>query len=164
RFTADTGGVDAAVAGAAKTVTATYKYQYNNFVPIGPHAAIADVKGTTSAVCYVQGQQLNQPPALSTLLGIPANQIRVIWYEGSSSYGGGQQLQAVEQAASMSQKIGKPVRLQWMRWDQHGWDSYGPSHMYDVTAAVDSTGKIVAIDWTSYGQAGTTIDTHLELL
>jgi len=98
------------------------------------------------------------------MLGIPANMIRVIWYEGSSSYGGGQQLQAVEQAASLSQKIGKPVRIQWMRWDQHGWDSYGPSHMYDVKAAINSSGKIVGMDWTSFGQPAGNIDTHLELL
>ena len=164
RFTSDTGNVPAALAGAAKTVSATYKYQYNNFVPIGPHAAVADVKGTTSAIVYLQGQQLTYAPALSTLLNIPPQNIRVIWYEGSSSYGGGQQLQAVEQAASISQKIGKPVRLQWMRWDQHGWDSYGPSHMYDVKAGIDATGKIVAMDWTSYGQPAGNIDTHLELL
>jgi CO/xanthine dehydrogenase Mo-binding subunit len=164
RFIADTGNVPAAMAGAAKTVSATYKYQYNNFVPIGPHAAVADVKGTTSAIVYLQGQQLTQAPALSTLLNIPPQNIRVIWYEGSSSYGGGQQLQAVEQAASISQKIGKPVRLQWMRWDQHGWDSYGPSHMYDVKAGVDANGKIVAMDWVSYGQPAGNIDTHLELL
>jgi nicotinate dehydrogenase subunit B len=165
RFTADTGNVPAAMAGAAKTVSATYKYQYNNFVPIGPHAAIADVKGTTSAVVYAQGQQVNQQsPAVSAITGVPQANVRMIWYEGSSSYGGGQQLQAVEQAASISQKIGKPVRLQWMRWDQHGWDSYGPSHMYDVKAGIDATGKIVAMDWTSYGQPAGNIDTHLELL
>jgi CO/xanthine dehydrogenase Mo-binding subunit len=51
-----------------------------------------------------------------------------------------------------------------MRWDQHGWDSYGPSHMYDVKAGIDGNGKIVAMDWTSYGQPNATIDTHLELL
>jgi CO/xanthine dehydrogenase Mo-binding subunit len=165
RFTADTGGVPAAMAGAAKTVSATYKYPYNNFVPIGPHCAIADVKGTTSATVYVQGQQLtNQEAAVQQCCGVPPQNVRVIWFEGSSSYGGGQQLQAVEEAASISQKIGKPVRLQWMRWDQHGWDSYGPSHMYDVKAGIDANGKIVAMDWTSYGQPGGNIDTHQELL
>jgi len=54
--------------------------------------------------------------------------------------------------------------VQWMRWDQHGWDSYGPSQMHDVTAGIDSNGKIVATDWVSYGQPGTTIDTTRELL
>jgi CO/xanthine dehydrogenase Mo-binding subunit len=62
----------------------------------------------------------------------------------------------------VSAKIGKPVRMQWMRWDQHGWDPWGPSHMYDVTMGIDAKGKIVGADWTSYGQAGTNMDTVRE--
>ena len=49
----------------------------------------------------------------------------------------------------MSAKVGTPVRMQWMRWDQHGWDPWGPSHMYDVKMGVDANGKIVAADWVS---------------
>jgi nicotinate dehydrogenase subunit B len=166
RYTTDDPTVTAKLASAAKTVSATYKYHYNNFVPIGPHAAVADV-GPTRAVLYVQGQTVPNGNNLATtaaLIGLAPENVRAIVYEGSSSYGGGQQQQAVEQAASISQKIGKPVRLQWMRWDQHGWDSYGPSHMYDVKAGIDANGKIVAMDWVSYGQAAGNIDTHLELL
>ena len=171
RYTTDTGGVPAALASAAKTVSANYRYQYNNFVPIGPHCAVADVNGTTSATVFIQGQTLTGtggdeggPIELSSLLGIPAPNIRVIWYEGSGSYGGGQEAEAAEQAALISQKIGKPVRLQWMRWDQTGWDCYGPAHMYDVTMGCDANGRIVASDWVSYGQAGSMIDTTRELL
>ncbi len=98
------------------------------------------------------------------MLGIPAENIRAIWFEGSSSYGGGMQGEAVEQAAMISQKIGKPVRMQWMRWDQHGFDAYGPAHMYDVTMGVDSKGNIVGADWTSYGQSTARFDTTKELL
>ena len=58
RYTADTGGVPAALAAAAHTVSATYRYHYNNFVPIGPHCAVADVNGTTSATVFIQGQTL----------------------------------------------------------------------------------------------------------
>jgi len=171
RWTADTGKVPAAMAGAVKTVSATYKYQYNNFVPIGPHAAVADVKGTDSALLYVQGQSINGIPAnIAGVLGFPnptttgAANVRVIWYEGSSSYGGGFQGEAAEQAALVSQKIGKPVRLQWMRWDQHGWDHYGPAQMYDVTLGADASGKIVAADWISYGQAQSNLDRTKESL
>src|SRR5205823_4691463 len=171
RWTADTGSVPTAMAGAAKTVSATYKYQYNNFVPIGPHAAIADVKGTTSAVLYVQGQSINGiPPNIAGVLGFPnptttgAANVRVIWYEGSSSYGGGFQGEAAEQAALISQQVGKPVRLQWMRWDQHGWDHYGPAQMYDVKLGADANGKIVAADWTSCGQAQSNLDRTKESL
>jgi CO/xanthine dehydrogenase Mo-binding subunit len=167
RFTADTGGVPAALASSAKTVSATYRYQYNNFVPIGPHAAVAIVDNANkAATVYVQGQSINGiPPNLAGVLGFPdANKVRVIWYEGSSSYGGGQQGEAAEMAVLIAQQINKPVRMQWMRWDQHGWDSYGPSHQYDVIAGVNSAGKITAMDWTSFGQGSTTIDTTKELV
>jgi CO/xanthine dehydrogenase Mo-binding subunit len=152
-------------------VSATYRYQYNNFVPIGPHAAVADVRGNMATV-YAQGQSINGiPGGISTVLAglpkpvnIPPANIRVVWYEGSASYGGGQQAEAAEQAAIISATVGQPVRLQWMRWDQTGWDAYGPSHQYDVTMGADANGKIVAADWTSYGQAGSKIDTTMELL
>jgi len=181
RWTADTGGVDGAMASAAKTVSANYKYHYNSFQPIGPHCAIADVDVKAGrAIIYAAGQAVGAgqggpggapPPAISTVLAqlptpvnIPASQIRTIWYESSGSYGGGQVVQAAEEAAVISATIGKPVRVQWMRWDQHGWDNNGPAHMYDVKMGADATGRIVAADWTSYGQAGTQLDTHRELL
>ena len=49
--------------------------------------------------------------------------------------------------------MNKPVRVQWMRWDQHGWDHHGVANMYDVKMGVDASGKIVAADWQTYGQA-----------
>jgi nicotinate dehydrogenase subunit B len=173
RYTADSGGVPQALASAAKTVSATYRYHYNMYVPIGPHAAVADVRpAENSAIVYAQGQSINGiPGSISTVLAglpkpvnIPPQNIRVIWYEGSASYGGGQQGEAAEQAAIISALVGKPVRLQWMRWDQHGWDAWGPSQQYDVTMGADAKGKIVAADWTSYGQAQLNMDTTRELL
>ncbi len=188
RWTADTGGVPAAMASAAKTVSATYRYHYNTYVPIGPHCAIADVRvgnpsdpTQNSATVYFCAQGTNPASgmgagggsttpistilaALPNSINIPQNQVRLIWYEGSGSYGAGQTPQAPEEAAVISATIGKPVRMQWMRWDQTGWDSWGPSQMYDVTLGANSAGMIVASDWTSYGQSGSTLDTDQELL
>jgi CO/xanthine dehydrogenase Mo-binding subunit len=167
RYIVDTGGVPAALASAAHTVSATYKYHYNNFVPIGPHAAVADVKGNQSALIFGMGESIsNGTPSsgLSYVLGIPPNQIRFVWYEGASMFGGGQFAEAAEQAAVVSQAVGKPVRMQWMRWDQTGWDSYGPSQMYDVTMGANANGQIVAADWTAYGQPGGSIDETQRLL
>ena len=176
------------MASAAKTVSATYKYHYNTYVPIGPHCAIADVRvgnpsdpTQNSATIYFCAQGTNPASGMgagggsttpiSTILAalpnpinIPQNQVRMIWYEGSGSYGAGQTPQAAEEAAVISATIGKPVRMQWMRWDQTGWDSWGPSQMYDVTLGANSAGMIVASDWTSYGQSGSTLDTDQELL
>ena len=158
RYTVDTGGVPAALATAAHTVSATYRYHYNSFGPIGPHAAVADVQAN-SAVVFIQGQQIDAdgpdaggPQTLAEVLGIPAANIRVVCYEGSGSYGGGQEIEAADQAALISQKIGKPVRLQWMRWDQTGWDCWGAAVQWDATMGVNANGKIVAADWTTYDQ------------
>jgi len=167
RYTTDTGNVHATLAAAAHTVSATYKYHYNNFVPIGPHAAVADVQGTTSATIFGMGESISNgttSSGLAYVLGIPPNQIRFIWYEGASMFGGGQFAEAAEQAAIVSQAIGKPVRMQWMRWDQTGWDSYGPSQMYDVTMGANAAGNITVADWVSYGQAGSSIDETQRLI
>jgi CO/xanthine dehydrogenase Mo-binding subunit len=167
RYTANAGNVDAALKSAAKTVTATYRYQYNGHMPIGPQCAVADVR-KDGATVFMSGQSINGVPAMisEVLAGIgvklPASAIRVIFAEGSSSYGTGQLNETCEAAALLSAKIGAPVRMQWMRWDQHGWDPFGPSHMYDVKAGIDAKGKIVGMDWTTYGQASTNMDTVRE--
>ena len=69
-----------------------------------------------------------------------------IFYEGSSSFGNGcVAFDTAESAAIMSKAVGKPVRLQLMRWDEHGWTHYGPAILYDMRAGVDANGNIVAV-------------------
>jgi CO/xanthine dehydrogenase Mo-binding subunit len=38
-----------------------------------------------------------------------------------------------------------------MRWDEHGWDNYGPAQMTDVRAGIDASGKITAFEFTAFG-------------
>jgi len=166
RFTTDSTTVVGALAGAAKTVSATYQYQYNSFMPIGPHCAVADVRlDLNRATVYLAQQALtglsaNIAGLINGIAGtnIPAANCRVVWYEGASSFGGGQSQEVYEQAVLLSLKVGKPVRVQWMRWDQHGWDHHGMANLWDVKMGVDSTGKIVGADWQTYGQAQSNID------
>jgi len=58
---------------------------------------------------------------LSTVLGMPAEKIRVQYYEGSGTFGRSCYEDAAQAAAIMSQAVGRPVRVQYMRWDEHGW-------------------------------------------
>src|SRR5262249_60462650 len=37
-----------------------------------------------------------------------------------------------------------------MRWDEHGWDFYGPPQMMDIRGGVDSKGNLVGIDYTAF--------------
>jgi len=82
------------------------------------------------------------------------SRVRVVYYEGSSSFGGGAaHVDNDECSAICSLAVGKPVRVQWMRWDEHGWDNYGPATLWDVKGGVDASGKLVAWDATSTGMA-----------
>ena len=63
RYIAELGNVDAALASAAKNVTATYKYQYNGHMPIGPQCAVADVR-KDGATVFMSGQSINGVPQM----------------------------------------------------------------------------------------------------
>ena len=81
----------------------------------------------------------------------PANRIRLTYYEGSSVYGPAAPYNDANQAAAiMSALAGKPVRLQFMRWDTHGWGNYGPAVMVDIRAGVDANGNLTAFEFTDF--------------
>jgi CO/xanthine dehydrogenase Mo-binding subunit len=60
-----------------------------------------------------------------------------------------------EDAALMSRAVGAPVRVQWSRQDEHGWEPKGPAQLDEVKAAVDGDGKMIAWDFADYGQPWT---------
>jgi CO/xanthine dehydrogenase Mo-binding subunit len=146
-----TGNVEKALASAAHKVTQTYKYHYNAHVPIGPSCAVADVTPAGTRLFSNSQNIYGTRSSIAAILGVPANKVRVTYYEGSSVYGGAPYNDAAEAAAVLSQLAGAPVRVQFMRWDEHGWDNYGPAQMMDVTGGVDAAGNLVATDSTIFG-------------
>ena len=166
RITAQVGNVDAALASAAHVVQGTFAHHYQGHMPIGPACAVADVQPDHATIW----SNTQNPPNLvndltNVLAPLPAQQIRVLFYEGSGSFGNGAVMfDTAEAAAIMSKAVGKPVRVQFMRWDEQGWTHYAPASLVDVRAGVDANGNIVAYDWTQYWQGGTSIYTSRELL
>ena len=164
KVSAQVGNVDSAIAGAAKTVSATYMYHYNGHMPIGPCCSVASVT-PTSATIWSSSQSIEGiVTSLASTLNMPVSQIRAFWYEGASSFGpGNAYVDTARAAAVMSQLVGKPVRLQLMRWDEHGYDGYGPAQLMDMRGGIDGQGNLVAYDYTQIGQPGTSLDTTDEL-
>ena len=155
RIAAQTGNVDAAMATAAKTYSNTFKHHYQMHAPIGPNVAVADVTATGAIIySHVKDGYGTSRPKIAAVLQMPINQVRIVYYEGSSTFGGGAiHVDNGQSAAIMSQAVGKPVRVQYMRWDEHGWDNYSPATMWDIRGGVDANGNIVALDGTSIGMA-----------
>ena len=151
--------VDAAMASAAKTFSGTFKHHYQMHGPIGPNVAVADVSPTGAILfSHVKDGYGTTRPKLAAVLQMDPSRVRIVYYEGSSSFGGGaQHVDTGESAAIMSKAVGKPVRLQLMRWDEHGWDNYSPATLWDVKGGIDANGKLVAWDATSTGMASYTV-------
>ena len=104
---------------------ASYHAPYQAHAPFGPNGALADVTPDSALViCSTQDVYATRN-ALAGVLGVPSTKVRVQYYEGSGTYGHSCYDDAAQAAAILSQLAGKPVRLQFMRWDEHGWDLYG---------------------------------------
>jgi nicotinate dehydrogenase subunit B len=141
---ADTGNVDTALASAARTLKATYTWPVQTHGSIGPSCAIADYKdGNLTLWSSTQAPHLTRDQVAS-LLALDKEKVRLIYVEGAGCYGRNGHEDATADAAVISMAIGKPVRVQWMRHDEHGWDPKGPPVINDLAGAIDADGRIVA--------------------
>jgi nicotinate dehydrogenase subunit B len=150
RLQVNDGDVDTAIASAARSVSAAYAFHYQGHMPIGPSCALADVTANGALVLANPQDAYRLRDRLAEILTLPVDQVRVQYWEGASTFGNSpSRFDTGEAAAVMSQLAGAPVRLQFMRWDEHGWDNYSPLVLADMRGAVDAHGKIVALDYTA---------------
>jgi nicotinate dehydrogenase subunit B len=157
------GNVITGFSGAAHTASQTCLGPYQAHAPFGPNCAVADVKADSTLVMCSTQDVYGTRTSLSRLLGMPAEKIRVQYYEGSGTYGHSCYDDAAQAAVLLSQLAGKPVRLQFMRWDEHGWDNYGPGHVGEVRAAADANGKIVAYEYQGWQHGWISTETSAQL-
>ena len=81
---------------------------------------------------------------LAKVFGIPADKLRVVYMDASGSYGTNGGDDAAADALLISKTIGKPVRVQWSREDEHVWDPKGPPQLLAFRAGLDAEGRIHA--------------------
>lgn len=147
RLLDEAGDVAAALASAAKTVEATYEYPFQMHGMIGPSCAVADVRPDGATVWSgTQAPHVLQAD-IARALDLPVERVRVIYTEGSGCYGRYRSDDAALDAALLSQAVGRPVRVQWMRADEHGWEHYNPAMVFSIRGGVDARGQVVAYDY-----------------
>ncbi|MPZ62951.1 MAG: molybdopterin-dependent oxidoreductase [Propionibacteriales bacterium] len=139
------GDVRPALASAARTLEATYQTPFENHGMIGPSCAVAEVRPDGSATIwsstqYPQGLQRTIAEVLET----SPEQVEVLWVEGPGCYGRECTDDAGPEAAILSKEVGRPVRVQWTREDEHIYEPHGPGTVHDMRAGVDADGNVVA--------------------
>ena len=148
--------VDQTLTQATRAAKATYLHPYQIHGSIGSSCAVADVRGgsgpTATATIWSATQGVYpQRDSVATLLGIPSANVHVIFVEGSGCYGLNGADTVSYDAALLSQAAGQPVRVQLSRREEMLWaDHYGPAHVMDLRAGLDSNGQIVAWDYEGW--------------
>jgi nicotinate dehydrogenase subunit B len=145
--TSNVGDTVAAMAGDGKKLSASYDFAIHTHGSIGPSCAIAEFRDgkltswSASQATHALRRQLAQ------MFAMPAENIRCIYVEGAGCYGRNGHEDAAAEAALLAKAVGRPVRVQWSRADEHGWDPKGPPTLIDLRASVDASGNITA--WES---------------
>src|SRR5260221_7215426 len=137
---------DVAAATGAKTLTALYQWPIQTHGSIGPSCGVAEVTRESATIWTASQGTHHFRTAFAQLLGLPPEKVRLVYVEGSGCYGMNGHEDAAIEAALLSQDLGRPVRVQWMREDEHGWDPKAPPQMLELRGALDASGKIVAWD------------------
>jgi nicotinate dehydrogenase subunit B len=131
---------------AAKTLGATYSKPYLAHASIGPSCALAAVSDRVLTIwSHTQGPyQLRADIAKVT--GLPLDNVRVIHAQGAGCYGHNGADDVALDATLLSRAVGgAPVKVQWMRDDEFGWEPFASAMAMTLQAKLAADGSIV--DW-----------------
>lgn len=129
-----------------KTIEASFTRPYQAHGSIGPSCAVAQfVDGAMTVWTHTQGVYPDRQ-GIAEMLRMPPASVRCIHVEGSGCYGHNGADDAAADAALIARALpGTPVRVQWMREQEHAWEPFGPAMVTKLKASLDGDGTIV--DW-----------------
>jgi CO/xanthine dehydrogenase Mo-binding subunit len=138
---------EAMAAPGAKQLKATYDFAIHTHGSLGPSCAVAEyVDGKLTSWSASQQTHLLRKQ-MAKMLDMKPDDIRCVYIEGAGCYGRNGHEDCAADAALIAKETGVPVRVQWSRADEHGWDPKGPPTLLDYRGAIDDRGNIVA--WES---------------
>jgi nicotinate dehydrogenase subunit B len=144
---ANKGDPNAALSQADKKYEATYHWPFQLHGMIGPSCAVADVRNDRATIWTGTQGPFGTRKGVADMLGVPEKNVRILYREGSGCYGRLSSDDVSQDAALLSRAVGKPVRVQWMREDEHGWEPKGPAQLEMIRASVDDKGNVTAWDF-----------------
>ena len=151
---AKSGDVEAGLGKAVKVVKATYLSPFNHHGSIGPSCAVADVRGDGVTLWCATQTPYGTREAVAKFLGLPNENVRLIYTEASGCYGQNGADDVTIDALVLSRAVGRPVRVQWSRADENGWEAYKAARISECQGGLDANGKIIAWDARTFGLSG----------
>lgn len=138
---------DVAKVSAAHVVSGRFHGPYQAHAPFGPSCAIADLTGEVAIVQCSSQDVFALRDRVAALLKREPQSVRVQYVEGAGCFGHSCYDDAALAAVILAQEVGKPVRVQFSRANEIGWDNYGPAHVGEVTIGADKDGRLVSYEY-----------------
>ncbi|HEV8530363.1 MAG TPA: molybdopterin cofactor-binding domain-containing protein [Methylomirabilota bacterium] len=127
-----------------RSLAASYRWPMQTHGSIGPSCGVADVRADRATVWSSSQSTHGFQDTCARFLGLERDRVRVIYLDGAGSYGPNGADDAAAEAALLSKTLGRPVRVQWSRQEEHGLDPKGPAQLLELRAAVDAEGGVAA--------------------
>src|SRR6266511_4133268 len=127
-----------------RPLAASYRWPIQTHGSIGPSCGVADVRADHVTVWSSSQNTHGFQATCARVLGLERERVRVIYMDGAGSYGPNGADDAAIEAALLSRAVGRPVRVQWSRQEEHGLDPKGPAQLLELRAAVDPDGQVAA--------------------
>lgn len=145
------GDVDAALASADRTVSATYRLPYlahATMEPMNCTAWVRDGRCTVWAPTQFQsaprvaGGGSRQVAAAAAGVSVDDTEVHTTFLGGG--FGRRAEVDFVAEAAELASKVEGPVKVVWSREDDTRHDFYRPASYHELTGALDADGRAVA--------------------
>jgi nicotinate dehydrogenase subunit B len=145
--TSEVGNSAESMVKAPKRLAATYDFAIHTHGSIGPSCAVAQFTDGKLTSWSASQATHNLRKQLAQMFSLAVENVHCIYLEGSGCYGRNGHEDAAGDAALLAKAVGRPVRVQWSRTDEHGWDPKGPPTLIDLRAGMDDVGNVTA--WES---------------
>lgn len=129
----------------AKSVEAEFTFYWKSNSALEPQTAVADVRGGTATVWASMQTPIYAQQMIAKRLGLPQKAVTCHVVQGGGAFGRRMFPDVMVEAAEISQKVGKPVKLMWHRTDEFRYGRVHPMCLSRVRAHY-LTGNVLSFE------------------
>lgn len=138
----------------AGTLRATYVWPFQMHGSIGPSCGVAEWKDDVMTVWSGSQNPHSLHSDIANLLDLPEEKIRVVRMEASGCYGRNCADDAAAEAALLAKHLGRPIRVQLMREEEHAWEPKGTAQLMEVAGRITGNNTLAYQFTTRYPSNG----------